>query len=43
MHEVVESAGLRFQQLKEAAQDRVEWRDVVRVVTRGCLRPDEIK
>jgi len=40
MDEVVETTGLRLQQLKEAARDRVGWRDVVRVDTRGCLRPD---
>jgi len=40
MDDVVETTGLRLQQLKEAARDRVRWRDVVRVVTRGRLRPD---
>jgi len=40
MDEVVETTGLRLQRLKEAAQDRVGWRYVVRVVTRGRLRPD---
>jgi len=40
MDEVVELMGLRLQQPKEAARDRVEWRNVVRVVTRGRLRPD---
>jgi len=38
--EVMETTGLRLQQLKEAARDRVGWRDIVRVVTRGRLRPD---
>jgi len=39
--EVVETTGLRLQQPKEAVRDRVRgWRDVVRVVTRGRLRPD---
>jgi len=36
----METTSLQLQQLKEAAQDRVGWRDVVRVVTRGRLRPD---
>jgi len=40
MAEVMKTTGLRLQQLKEAARDRVGWRDVVRVVTRGRLRPD---
>jgi len=39
MDEVVETTGLRLPQLKEAARDRVGWRDVVRVVTRGRLCP----
>jgi len=38
MDEVMETTGLL--KLKEAARDRVGWRDVVRVVTRGHLRPD---
>jgi len=40
MDEVIETTGLQFQEPKEAARDRVGWRDVVRVVTRGLLRPD---
>jgi len=32
--------GDKLQQLKEAARDRVGWRDVVRVVISGRLRPD---
>jgi len=40
MDEVMETTGLRLQQLKEAARDRVGWRDVVKIVTRGRLRPD---
>jgi len=40
MDEVVVITGLRLQQLKEAARDKVRWEDVVRVVTRGRLRPD---
>jgi len=38
--EVVGTTGLQLQQLKEAARDRVGWRDVVRDFTRGRLRPD---
>jgi len=30
MDKVVETTGLRLQQLKEAARDRVGWRDVVK-------------
>jgi len=40
MDEELEATGLRLQQQKEAARDRVDWRDVVRVVTRGHLRLD---
>jgi len=40
MDEVMEATGLRLQLLKEAARDRVGWRDVFRVDTRGRLRPD---
>jgi len=40
MDEVVETMGQRLQQVKEATRDRVGWRDVVRLVTRGRLRPD---
>jgi len=40
MDEVVETTGLRLQQLKEAARDRVGWRDVVNIVSSGCLRLD---
>jgi len=40
MDEVVQTTGLRLHQLKEAARDRVGWRDVVRVVSRGGLCPD---
>jgi len=29
--------GLQLQQLKEAARDRVGWRDVVKIITRGRL------
>jgi len=44
MYEVVKTAGLlRLQQLKEAARDRVGWRDVIRVITRGRLRPYETR
>jgi len=44
--ELVETMGTRvfdlrrLPRLKEAARDRVGWRDVVRVVTRGRLRSD---
>jgi len=41
LDEVVETTGLRLQQLKGATRDMVGWRDVVRVVTRGRLRPME--
>jgi len=34
------SMGLRLQLLREAVRDKVGWRDAVRVVTRGRLRPD---
>jgi len=37
LDEVVETTGLRLQQLKEAVRDRMGWRDVVRVITRGRL------
>jgi len=40
MDEVVETMGVRIEQLIEAARDRVGWRDVVRVVSRGRLHPD---
>jgi len=40
MDEVMETMGLRLQQLKEADRDRVGWRSVVKIVTRGRLRPD---
>jgi len=40
MEEVVETTSVRHQELKEAARDRVGWRDVVRVVPRGRRRPD---
>jgi len=32
--------GGQLQLLKEAARDRMGWRDVVKVVTRRRLRPD---
>jgi len=34
MNEVNKMAGLPIQQLKEEAEDRVVWKDVVRVVSR---------
>jgi len=40
MDEVMETTGLQLQMLKKAARDRVGWKDVVRVVTRGRLHPD---
>jgi len=40
MDEVMEKTVLRLQQLKEAARDRVDSRDVVKIVTGGRLRPD---
>jgi len=40
MDEVMETMGLRLQQLKEATRDRVGWKDVVKIVTSGRLRPD---
>jgi len=40
MDEVMETAGLRLRQLKEAGRDRVGWKDVVKIETRGRLRPD---
>jgi len=40
MDEVMETARLQLQHLKEAARDRVGWRDVVKIVTRVRLRPD---
>jgi len=39
MDEVVETTSLRLQQLKEAARDRVGWKDVVRVVTKDVCVP----
>jgi len=39
MDEVGKTRGLQLQQLKEPARERVRWRDMVRVVTRGSLRP----
>jgi len=41
--EVVEATGIRLQQLKEVARDRVRWRAVVRVLTRGRLRQDRTR
>jgi len=35
-----ETMGLQLQQLREAARDRVGWKDVVRIVTRVRQRPD---
>jgi len=43
MDEVMETTGLRLQQLNEAARDRVGSRDGIRVVTRGRLRPDRTR
>jgi len=40
MDEVMETTGLRHQQLKETARDRVGSRDVVKIVTRRRLRTD---
>jgi len=40
MDEVIKTTGLLIQELKEAAEDRVGWRDLVRVVTRGHLPPN---
>jgi len=37
----METTGLRLQQLKEGARDRVFWRDVVKIVTRGVCVPME--
>jgi len=41
MDEVMETTGLRLQQLKASiAKDRVGWKDVVKIVTSGHLHPD---
>jgi len=51
MDEVIEATGLQLQQLKEAcicsltqsAMGWRQWRDVVKIVTRGRLRLDETR
>jgi hypothetical protein len=40
LEDITELTGLRLQELKMAARDRRGWREMVRVVTRGCSRPD---